>query len=80
MLNLYKEAKSIKDNKRKKRFCANAVFDARFKPYFINHVGWNTSHPELKSSLAYDIVYHKLYDALPNCRNCFCVGMGNSIF
>jgi hypothetical protein len=77
---LYEQAKGVRDDKRKKRFCANQVFDAQFKPYFENHVGWNSPTPELKSSLAYDIVCHKIYNALPDCRNCFCAGMGNSIF
>jgi hypothetical protein len=79
MLNLYREAKTIKDNKRKKRFCANEIWESRFKPFIVNHVGWHSAMPELQSSLAYNIAYQTIYGALPNCRNCFCVGMGNSI-
>lgn len=77
MRNLYEEAKSIKDDKRKKRFCANVIWENQLKPYMVNHVGWNSPIPELRSSLVYNITYEKIYNALPNCRNCFCVGMGN---
>jgi len=80
MLSLYQQARMVKDDKRKKRFCANNIWDNRFKPYIVNHVGWHSSIPDLKSSLAYDITYQKIYNALPNCRNCFCAGMGNGPF
>ena len=76
MLSLYEQARAVRDDKRKKRFCANAVWYDHFKPYMVNHVGWNSPTPELQSSVAYNITYDKIYNALPNCRNCSCVGMG----
>lgn len=78
MLRLYEQAKAVKDDKRKKRFCANGIWYDHFKPYMVNHVGWQSPIPELQSSAAYSITYDKIYNALPNCRNCFCHGMGNT--
>jgi len=78
MLYLYQEAKSIKDDKRKKRFCANDIWYNRLKPFMANHVGWSSPIPELRSSQAYSITCDRIYEALPNCRNCFCHGMGNT--
>lgn len=77
MLRLFEQARAVKDDKRKRRFCANDIWYNQFKPYMVNHVGWHSSIPELQSSLAYNITYEKIYEALPDCRNCFCVGMGN---
>ena len=29
----------------------------------------------LSTSIAYDIVYQKIYGALPDCRNCCCISL-----
>ena len=77
---LYERAKAIKDDKRHPYFCANDVWYGRrgwegLKPELCNLVGhWSQNHhPKLRSRTAYDIAYHTIYDALPDCRNCGCI-------
>lgn len=60
-------------------FCANEIwygFGAwkgnGFKKRLSNTVGFLARDPELRSSEVYDVVYRKLYDQLPHCRNCGC--------
>lgn len=56
-------------------FCANNVWYKRYKPIVLRRVGWYAPNyaPEiLKTERAYEIVYEKLYDALPNCKGCGC--------
>lgn len=57
------------------RFCANDTWYKKYKPLILRRVGWhapNYAPGILRTERAYDIVYQKLYDALPNCRNCSC--------
>lgn len=77
MEQLYQQAESIRDDERRPRFCANKIWYRHFKPLVVWRVGRQASIPALKSSLAYDIACDKIYNALPNCRNCSCLGMGN---
>lgn len=83
LLNLYSEVSSIKDEGGE-FFCANAVWYGRgdvdgFKHRLVELVGFRRRHdgsdPRLGTSLAYDIAYHKIYDALPDCRDCACVAL-----
>jgi len=77
VLSLYLQAKAVRDNKRKRRFCANNSWDQNFKPFLVHQVGWMSNIPELKTQQAYRLACDKIYSALPDCRNCFCVGVGN---
>lgn len=70
---LYNEAKAIQDDSNRKVFCANDVWYTRFKPRLLQLVGWEVKDPRLKTQEAYDTAYEKIYDALPNCRNCWCI-------
>ena len=55
-------------------FCANRLWYGVFKQRLMQMVGWSCrrKNAALRSSAAYDCAYHKLYDALPDCRNCGC--------
>lgn len=75
VLRLYNRLKAIKDNKRQRSFCANAIWLDHFYPLVLHLVGSNASKEELRTSQAYDLICEKLYKALPNCRNCFCEQM-----
>jgi hypothetical protein len=73
LLTLYRRAKGVKDDRRKRSFCANAVWYGRFKPVLCRLVGWEARNPTLRTSEAYDLAYDTIYAALPDCRNCFCL-------
>ena len=74
--------KAIKDNKRNKSFCANAIWfgypghSPSYKMWMHRLVGSyvRKDNPRLITSEAYDCAYHHLYDILPDCRNCACIG------
>ena len=77
---LYQRAGAIKDNKRRRSFCANAVWYGRggrpgLKERLCRLVGWSVRRrgAKLAPSLAYDICYQRIYDVLPPCRNCCCI-------
>jgi hypothetical protein len=83
LLTLYHEAKAVKDDEKRPWFCANAVWYGRygnegFKQRLVELVGYSVTRrggdPRLASSRAYDIAYHKIYQALPDCRSCVCWG------
>ena len=83
LLDLYERASGIRDDLSKPSFCANNVWYGRrgwpgLKPQLWELVGFGArrwgADPQLWSSLAYDIAYRKVYDALPDCRNCACWG------
>lgn len=75
LLSMYNEAASIKDDRKSKRFCANSVWSHDFKPRLVKLVGWDSNVELLQSTTAYDVAYRMIYDVLPDCRNCFCVGV-----
>ncbi len=71
-------AKSVKDDQKKPRFCANVVWyrPAGLKDQLCNLVGWGApaSAPDfMRSAEAYDLAYEKVYAVLPPCRNCSCL-------
>jgi hypothetical protein len=77
---LYADVRQIKDDKSKPAFCANFVWygygkyrghSLKERMYYL--VGFMAANPELRTMDAYDIAYRKLYDALPDCRNCGCI-------
>ena len=80
LLALLNEAKSIKDNRRRPSFCANRVWgdSGGLRERMTQLVGYSVRRqggdPRLATSRAYDIAYHTIYDALPDCRNCVCIG------
>lgn len=67
-------------------FCANDVFfghhrpiDASLKRQVSKLVGWYADpfrHSDLRTQEAYDVVYDRIYNALPDCRNCRCFPSG----
>lgn len=81
LLHLYDEARVIRDEGGPS-FCANAVWYGRhgyegLKPKLCELVGFHRegdgSDPRLATARAYDLAYHKVYDALPDCRDCACI-------
>lgn len=69
-------------------FCANEIWYNLLKPQMVKLVGWGREwHPGImigpvviknaadimKEGRVYDLVYRKIYDALPGCRNCGCM-------
>lgn len=74
---LLEEIRRVKDDKRRRSFCANNVWYGYggyrgFKEPMHSLVGWEARNAELRTMEAYDLVYEKLYSALPDCRNCSC--------
>ncbi len=75
LLTLLREAQSVRDDKRQPSFCANQVWFRRFKPRLMELVGWYARVQDgvVNTSRAYDIAYRVIYNALPDCRNCWCL-------
>jgi hypothetical protein len=79
---LLERALSIYDDQRNDSFCANAVwygegsyYGQGLKEQLTRLVGWETEGPAiLCTNEAYDAAYTVVYSALPNCRNCWCMG------
>ena len=59
------------------RFCANEVwFMGGMKDRVIALAGWEapvTAPAWMRGQSAYDVAYQTIYDALPPCRDCFCM-------
>lgn len=71
---LLEEAKAVDGSG--KHFCANRVWHERdgLKWRMSDLVGWDRKgDPLLGTSEAYDVAYRKIYDALPDCRDCWCL-------
>ncbi|BAH74204.1 hypothetical protein [Solidesulfovibrio magneticus] len=66
--------KLIRRPKAPASFCANRIWYCCFKPRLLQLVGHSCrrKNSALRSSAAYDTAYQKLYNALPDCRNCGC--------
>jgi len=75
LLELYRQACAVKDDRRKRSFCANAIWYREFKPVLVQLVGWTArkQDPVLRTSEAYRLAYDTIYHALPDCRNCWCL-------
>ena len=59
-------------------FCANRVWYREFKPRLLHLVGWGVkdrpdAHPALTTGEAYTLATETIYDALPGCRDCWCI-------
>lgn len=79
LLDLLAEVKSVKDDKSKPSFCANAVWygengHTSLKSRMSSLVGWyaKSLDPRVRSPRAYDLAVDNLYSKLPGCRNCRC--------
>lgn len=74
---LLKRAKAINDNKAKDSFCANYIWYRKgFRESVYKLVGWEAKKGMadfMYTTTAFDIAYDKIYDALPDCRNCICL-------
>lgn len=91
LLVLLAEIKSLHRLPSTAPFCANdhwygyaGLHKRSFKQRLSALVGWHRvsqmvtdSRAEsiLSSEAAYDLVYQRLYNALPNCRDCGCMGV-----
>ncbi len=78
VLALYKEIQTVKDDATESSFCANSRWYGHgvrdgFKARFVYLVGWTARHPRWRTMQAYDLAYDKLYRALADCRNCWCM-------
>jgi len=74
LVDLQREAKAV--NGDAPHFCANAVWygPGGLRERVIALVGEDRRpDPLLGTSAAYDVAYHRVYTALPNCRNCGCL-------
>ena len=54
-------------------FCANLVWYEQIKPRLAELVGWDATKKELRTSFAYDVATNRLYERMPECRNCNCL-------
>jgi transcriptional regulator with XRE-family HTH domain len=73
---LYDQARAIHDDPQRRSFCANHIW-TEFKEPLARLVGWDVppDRPaELRTERAYRVAHEAIYDQLPNCRWCFCVG------
>lgn len=79
---LLKQAKAIRDDGTSESFCANARWYGRhghpgLKPVLVELVGHGAKErgadPQLCTSHAYDLCSHLIYNALPPCRDCWCL-------
>ena len=83
---LLADAELIQDDLTTVNFCANAAWygysgHPGLKPRLLRLVGWrridldDQSDEEqlIRSQQAYSLAYHRIYDVLPNCRNCGCL-------
>jgi hypothetical protein len=82
---LFEEAGSYRETK-SNVFCANAVWygypgHRGIKPRLLELVGWRRRGDDrLGTCEAYDIAYHTIYQALPDCRGeCECTVVFNAL-
>ena len=63
------------DNPSTTFFCANGTWKRQFQPRMYKLVGWGRKEgdPQLRTSEAYRVAHWKLYNLLPDCRNCLCL-------
>jgi hypothetical protein len=66
---LLEQALSV--SSRNPKFCANKIWYHELKPQLVKLVGLTAQNPDkrLHTSYAYDLAYHTIYNALPNCRH-----------
>lgn len=83
LIDVFVRAASVIDDGTEPYFCANEVFfgyhnpRASLKRAILPLAGWYAAddvHIKLRTEEAYDVVYERIYEALPNCRDCACFG------
>ena len=71
---LLSNARAVKDDPSAPSFCANEIWYRKngLRDQLCELVGWSARKKDslLQSSDAYDLAYDKIYNALPDCRNC----------
>lgn len=70
---LLREARAVKPGRRS--FCANATWNRRFRDGLDDLAGFYARRKVLRSREAHDLARRTIYGALPDCRNCSCVGL-----
>lgn len=65
---LYVKAVEAEDDRH--AICANKIWYDNLKPKLCELVGYGAKDSRLRHPIAYEVVYHTVYRALPNCRNC----------
>jgi hypothetical protein len=82
LIDVFVRAASVVDDGTAPYFCANETFFAyrdprsSIKRAIMNLVGWHApwgTRSDLMTEQAYDTVYERIYEALPNCRDCGCL-------
>lgn len=73
---LYQEAAAV-TSENDPHFCANKIWysEGGLKERLMVLVGWTRKkegHHDLNSAEAYDLAYDKIYESLPDCRDCGC--------
>ena len=58
---------------RRKKMMKESANDFQFENFFAYTD--EIDDEMLSTSIAYDIVYQKIYGALPDCRNCCCISL-----
>ena len=54
-------------------FCANRTWYRDYEDRFNALLGWHAWNPTLRSEVAYNIAFKRLYELMPPCRNCTCL-------
>lgn len=74
LADLLEEAEAVRDEGRT-GFCAMTAFYRHIRPPMLTLVGWEAERDDrvLLTSRAYDLAARRLLDALPPCRNCWCI-------
>jgi hypothetical protein len=84
LLELAKEAQAYKEESKGKDYvCANDRWygygkwrDKSIRLRLIQLVGWTRKDDaRLYTSEAYDVAYQHVYNLLPDCKNCWCIGL-----
>lgn len=71
---LLREARAVTPP-REPNWDVDRVWYMQLKPRLLELVGWfaKSDDPVLHTCDAYDVAYHRIYDALPDCRACGCM-------
>jgi len=73
LVELFNEARAVRDDKERDGFCANQVFYTQFKPRIAKLVGWGADNDAVATPAAYESAFEMIYRLLPPCRRCGCL-------
>jgi hypothetical protein len=79
LLSLYNKAQAICSLPLRRAFCANRTWNRDFRHDLDDLVGFHVgpdADSRLRTFAAHNIARTKIYNALPDCRNCSCVDVG----